>query len=120
MIKSVLLTIAIGLSLPIVAPKHALASCTTVPCQEPVKKKQVPVKEKYRCTVFDKASQGQVPCPAKKKQGAVKEKYRCTVFDKASQSQVPCPVKKKQGAVKEKYRCTVFDKASQSLMPCAN
>jgi len=119
MMKSFLFAMLVGLLLLIVAPTLALASCTTVPCQEPEKKKQNAVKEKYRCTVFDKASQSLTPCPVKKKQGAVKEKYRCTVFDKASQSLTPCPVKKKQGAVKEKYRCTVFDKASQSLMPCA-
>jgi hypothetical protein len=120
--KSFLFATLVGLLLPIVVPTQALADCTTIPCQDPVKKKPpIAIKDKFPCTVFDKASQSHEPCPVKKKkpQTAVKDKFPCTVFDKASQSHEPCPVKKKpQTAVKDKFPCTVFDKASQSHEPC--
>jgi hypothetical protein len=119
--KSFLFATLVRLLLPIVVPTQALAHCTTIPCQNPVKKKQqIAVKDKFPCTVFDKASQSHEPCPIKKKQQiAVKDKFPCTVFDKASQSHEPCPIKKQQQTtVKDKFPCTVVDKASQSHEPC--
>jgi hypothetical protein len=117
--KLLLFATLVAFLLPIVVPTQALASCTTIPCQKPVKKKpQIVVKDKYKCTVFDKQSQSHISCPVKKKQKVlVKEKSRCTVFDKQSQSHISCPVKKKQRAP-AKIKCTVFDKQSQGHLPC--